>query len=380
MTETTQVDYKPVLLVDTLSSTNDFGVELAMALDSLVNLTVFTIKGTQIKAGQCRRVIEAFPEYWGRSGKLEKLADQIKALVKLATEIWRHRKGVVHVQFFRSLGFELPLYIILRPFVQRLVLTAHNALPHERKWWHKPVYKLWYRTIDRIHVLSDYNRSLMVREMGVNPDKIHVVPHGSYERFKEEYSPIPVTQIRKELSLDDNEKVVLFYGAIRPYKGVDRLVRAFAKIATPNVRLIILGECDAAGKDKLAALIRKLHISSQVIFQPRFVPNQELSNFIAVADIIVFPYIHIYQSGALLLAMTYGKPVIVSDLDGFREYVSDSESGVICKTEDPKTLAFAIDRLLQDIVLRSRLGKRARELCETDFSWSVIGRNIMRLY
>jgi glycosyltransferase involved in cell wall biosynthesis len=371
---------KPVLLVDTLSSTNDFGVELARALDPLVDLTVFTIKGTRIKAVHCQKIIEAFPEFWGKRSKLQKLADEFQAIIRLSREIWRHREGSVHVQFFRSFLFELPVYLMLRPFMNNLVFTAHNALPHEQKWWHKQMYSLWYRTVDRIHVLSDYTRRLLIENMGVKPEKILVVPHGSYKNFKEEFPPADSTQTLKELEINTDNKVVLFYGLIRQYKGVDRLLHAFAGVVTPNVQLVIAGGCDDVNKEVLTTLIRDLHISSRVKFQPRYIPNQELSNLIAASDIIVFPYTHIYQSGAVLLAMTYGKAIVVSDLEGFKEYVVDNESGVICGTEDSASLASTLDQLLSDKSKQMRLGARAQELCETNFSWQSIGRNLTTLY
>lgn len=365
-----------VLLVDTLSSGNDFGVELPIAIDPLVDLTVFTIKGTRLRTGDCARIIEAFPEYWGSRNKLQKLVDQVRATVRLAVELLRHRNGVVHVQFFRSPAFEIPLYLLLRPFLSRLVYTSHNALPHELKFWHPLAFKLWYLIIDRVHVLSRHTGELLSHKFGIPGSNIVYAPHGSYGRFLRDHPPRAAAATRSRLKLDPDEKIVLYFGLIRPYKGVDRLIDATSYLVGKKTRVVIAGGCAeplyGELKNRIAANVSR----DQILFLHGFVDNQDLSDYLAVADVVVFPYQHIYQSGAVLLAMTYGKPVIVSDLDGFREYVHHGETGWVVDTKDADAFAASINAVLDNDKLSTRVGDAARNACENEFSWPHVAKII----
>ncbi|MBL8376624.1 MAG: glycosyltransferase family 4 protein [Burkholderiales bacterium] len=369
-----------MLLVDTLSSANDFGVDLAVALDPLVDLTVLTVKGSRLRAGDCARVIEAFPEYWGRSGRFAKLMDQLAAMLMLTREIWRHRHGAIHVQFFRVAWMEMPLYLLLRPLMARLIVTAHNALPHERRFWHKWTARVWYRRLDCIHVLSRHTGEILQSQFGVAAERILYAPHGCYARFLRDHPPAAAAGTRERLGVALGEHLVLYCGLMRPYKGVDRLIDAATRLATPGTRIHAAGRCAEPLLGELRDRLKKADLGERFRLVPQFVENQELSDLLAAADLVVFPYHHIYQSGAVLLAMTYGKAVLTSDLAGFREYVRHGESGWICDTTDPVAFGAAIDLLMRDEALRNRLSSAARLACETEFAWDQIAHAIAGAY
>lgn len=370
-----------VLLVDTLSATNDFGVELPIALDPEVELTVFTIKGTRLKQGDCARIVEAFPEYWGTRGKFAKLIDQLKASWMLAMELIKHRRGVVHIQFFRSPALEVPIYILFRPILRSLVFTAHNAVPHEQKPWHRLAYQMWYAMMDKVHVLSRYTAKQLSLTLGVSPKKIVFTPHGNYDRFIDDTPPAPRELTRQQLGIADQEKLILYFGLIRPYKGVDRLVSAVSHMAMPNLKVLITGGCAEPLLSELRQKIAEEDGARRIIFRPGFVENHQLSSYLAAADIVVFPYTHIYQSGAVLLAMSFGKSVIASDIEGFREYVQNGRTGWLTDTTDANTFASAIESAALDEASLIDIGQAARHACDTEFSWRRIAETIsLELY
>lgn len=369
-----------VLLVDTLSASNDFAVEMAMALDAVTELTVFTIRGTRLRTGDCRRLLVRFPENWGNRGKLTKLVDQLRALGALAREVWRHRKGVVHVQFFRVAALEIPLYLLMRPFVRLLVCSVHNFLPHERRWWHRAVYGLWYALIDRAHVLSRYTADGLAQQFGFARERIVFAPHGDYARFLHDHPPAHVLQTRRAMGLADNACLVLHFGLVREYKGVDRLIAAAACMSLPNVRVLVAGHCLPDIEQALRRQVVDCGAAHRVDLQFGHLENQRMSDLIAAADVVAFPYRHIYQSGALMLAMTYGKAILASDLPGFREYAQPDVEALYCDTADAATFAAALDRLAADPVRRCELGDAARQATESRYGWPEIARQICAAY
>lgn len=371
---------RKVLFVDTLSSVNDFGVELPIALDACSDLTVFTIKGTRLQPQDCQHLIVAFPEFWGKRSKISKILDQFKATVQLARQLWKHRHGVVHVQFFRSLAHELPLYLFMRPFLKQLVCTVHNVLPHESAWWHSPVYRLWYKSLDRIHVLSRHTGEKLVTEYNVPISSIIYAPHGDYARFYAAHPPAHADITRTQLSIKKDECMLLYYGLIRPYKGVDRLIEACAYLKAPNARIVIAGGCSPEVEKIYRDRLAELGLHDRVQFLAGHLSNQYMSDLIAASDVVLFPYHHIYQSGALLMALTYGKPTITSDLRGFREYIEDGRSGVACATENPHEFARQMDLMAQDPQRREQMGDNAVRLTIERYQWPRIAQTIVNAY
>jgi len=369
-----------VLLVDTMSGSNDFGVELPIALDPLVDLTVFTVRGTRLLPGDCRNIIAVFPPFGGSSGKLHKLRDALVATLQLARQLWRHRQHVVHVQGFRTIALELPLYVLMRPFLRRLVYTAHNALPHEPRRWHGVVYGLWYRLLDQAHVLSQHTGNQLVARFGFDRARLIYAPHGNYDRFRCDHPPAARDATRSLLGIEREQVLVLMYGLIREYKGIDRLILAAASTTNRRLRILVAGGCvdDLAQhlKDRAAALGLRDRLELLV----GFVENQRLSDLVDAADVIAFPYHRISQSGALLLAMTYGKAIIATDLPSFREYLEDGVSGLLMDTSDPPLFARALDGLVADAALRSRLGETARRHAVETFAWTAVARTIVSAY
>lgn len=374
------VDPRSVLLVDTLSATNDYGVELPLALDPLVDLTVFTLHGTRLRADQCRRLVVAFPEYGGPRSHLAKLITEIMATARLVREIWRHRHGVVFVQFFRYTPFEFPVYLLLRPFLRCLSCTAHNVLPHEPRWWHRPLYAIWYRLVDRVHVLSRGTADRLVTEFGVPPRKLVHAPHGNYDRFRIDH-PVPeVRSVRQELGLTDDHVLVLFYGLIRAYKGADLLIAAAARMTQSKVVIVIAGGCEPDVQRQLQQQVVDVGLDSRLQLRFGFLEPERLAACIEAADVAVFPYRHIDQSGALMLAMTYGKAILASDIPGFREYLDGGQLGLLCDAHDRDAFAQALDRLAADPALRADLGQRARLAAATTYAWPTMARTLVEAF
>ncbi|GAB4483754.1 MAG: hypothetical protein OHK0018_15490 [Erythrobacter tepidarius] len=285
----------PILLVDILRGVNEFGTELASALARRVAVTVLTLVSAPLSDAAGVRLVRTFPEYWGSRNKFAKALQMLRAVLRLTVEVWRHRSTAVHIQFFRLQFVDPVVYLLLRAFVRRLVYTAHNALPHEPRWWHRSFYKAWYRLPDRIHVLSRYTRDRLVSELDVPASKITVVPHGNYESVASRYASSPSPQ-RESLGIPSNAFVILFFGLIRPYKGVDRLIRAVGAVRSDvPVFLLIAGGGTATALDEVRRGLAAYQLTECSLFDARFIPEGELVAYLKMADLVALPYSHIYQ-------------------------------------------------------------------------------------
>jgi glycosyltransferase involved in cell wall biosynthesis len=375
------LDPRPrVLLVESLSGGNAFGVELVRALAQDVQLTVVTVEDTRLTPGDCQRLLPVLPRFGG-GRRLRKLVRELRGAARLAWELWRHRRDSVHVQTFRVTALEAPLYFLLRPGLRRLVVTAHNALPHEPRGWHRAFFTRWYRLADRVHVLSTHTRDRLIGELGVAPDKLLLTPHGNYEGFVSDHPANAGPACRSSFDIPQDARVVLFFGLIRRYKGVDRLLEAFELLAkADDLHLVIAGDAAPALAREIDEAIARNAAKARIRLRPRFSSDAELAALLRMADVVVLPYAHVYQSGALLLAMSFGKAIIASDIPGLREYLDDGVEGVLCDTSKPTHLAREILALAREDARREALGAAAREASLESYAWDGIARQIEGLY
>jgi glycosyltransferase involved in cell wall biosynthesis len=369
-----------VLLVDTLSGTNDYGVALASSLSQRVSLTVITVANTLLTTAPTMRVLPVVLRYGDTRGRLRKVPDVLKYVWVLARELWRHRNDCVHVQFFRLPAVEVPLYVFARPWLRCLVHTAHNALPHERRWWHGLLYRVWYRLVDRIHVLGQHTATELVR-MGIHGERITVIPHGNYDDFARRHPPARRDVTRARLGIPQDAVLFLQYGNLREYKGAPRLIDAFC---SPDLSarsyLVVAGWGEEGRYAELSNRLCRSGRSSRGLFLKGFLSDQQLSDLIEASDVLVFPYVAISQSGALLLGMSYGKAIIASDLPGFRDYAQHQVDALLVDTADLAEMTRAMSTLCEDEALRERLGRNARGRAATEYSWPRITSDLVRLY
>jgi len=251
----------------------------------------------------------------------------------------------------------------------RIMIIAHNVLPHERFFGDRALTCLTFKAAHKV-VVHGGEQADLARRHGVSEKKLIRGYHPLYDQFAP--SQESAASIRRSLGL--REKVVLFFGYIRPYKGLDVLLDAFVKFASsrPDVSLLIVGESfyksrRQGGVEKpLDCFPVPETISSRVVWINRYVDDHEVGRFFAAADVLVAPYLAVSQSGPLQIAYAFGKPVIASDLQAFVEAVSPGESGLLFRAGDANDLARVLTRFYDSPVAADsvlRFGRR--------FSWEA---------
>jgi glycosyltransferase involved in cell wall biosynthesis len=194
-----------------------------------------------------------------------------------------------------------------------------------------------------------------------------VIPHGAFEhltRLSDE-RPLP-----PELAAVEGP-VVLCFGVVRPYKGVDVLVDAFRSI--DGAELWVVGRPLGVSPAALGA-------PASVRFVPRYVRDAELPAFFRRADLLVLPHRIVDVSGVLFAGLAFGKAMVLSDTGGFRELVEEHGAGRLVPPGDAAALAAAIGELLADPEERGRLAARARSAAAGPYSWDSIARRTLEVY
>src|SRR5215831_17986665 len=180
---------------------------------------------------------------------------------------------------------------------QALVLTAHDVLPREARAGQREAQRRLYKRFDALIVHTEHGRRRLTGELGVARERVHVIPHGVLEHLAERPPSAPAFRT--------DGQVVLFFGLLRPYKGIDVLLEAWRE-GIGGAELWIVGP----PRMDIASL--RAAAPPSVRFVPRFVDDAELPAYFGRADLVVLPYREIEQSGVLFTALAFGKPLLLS--------------------------------------------------------------------
>lgn len=296
---------------------------------------------------------------------------------------WRaHRPDILHIQSLLAPRKELLLFLLCRLLRIRVVLTVHNVLPHELRPLEKSLYAWYYRLADALILHSAQNRQRLLELVpGLDPGRLHVVEHGNYEHFRD--LELDRAQARRQLGLPAAAQVVLFFGALRPYKGVDLLIEAVAPVrqACPDALFVVAGHVlvgEGSQYEKQAAGLGLGAADLELRFA--YLSTAEAIAYVCASDLVVLPYREIYQSGVLLWAYSFGRPVLATRVGSFPECIEEGRSGWLVPREDVPALQRALVAILQDRDGLARAGAYARHLAQTRFAWEPSAAHTARIY
>ena len=271
---------------------------------------------------------------------------------------------VVHFQWLSV----QPLDVHLLPRDRPLVLTAHDVLPREPRRGQLAAQRRLYERVDAVVVHSEHGRSRLVETLKIAPGKVHVIAHGAFEHLAHGASERPLPPDLAAVG----RPVVLCFGLMRPYKGIDVLLDAWRE-ADADAELWIVGmpRMDIAPlRDAAPPSVR---------WVPRFIADDEIAAYFRRADLVVLPYREIDQSGVLFTALAFGAPLVISAVGGFPEVAGNGAAALVAPG-DPSALARELRRLLDDPRARERLAAGARAAAAGTYSWDSIAQAHLRLY
>ena len=252
-----------------------------------------------------------------------------------------------------------------------IMVICDNIIPHEERLLDTRLTKIFFGFIDSFIVLSKK----------VENELLSFIPEAKYK-----YSPHPIysifnntlskEQAKAELKLA-TKKVLLFFGLIREYKGLDILINAMEKIKTEleDYTLLIVGEC-YENENKYTELIKKAGITDNVKCHYSFIPDNEVGKYFSAADVVVLPYKTASQSGIVQIAYHFDTPVIVSNVGGLPEIVDEGKTGY-CVEPNSNAFAKAIKAFYENDNI-SEMNSNISEY-KSQFSWDAMVKAIEKL-
>lgn len=285
-------------------------------------------------------------------------------IVRTAHHIRRKKPDLVVIQWWHP--YFAPCYFLLTRFMgrQNVVFVCHNVFPHERFPMDKALTRLALSGGSHfiVHAAKEAKELTKIQS---HPDYV-ATPHPTYNAFC--FKGMNREQAREMLHIGAEERILLFFGYIREYKGLRYLLRAIPEIIREDerVKLWVVGEFGSDKEDYLK-LIRELGIEDGVRVQDSYTPDREVEKYFAAADLVVLPYTSATQSGIVQVAYGFTKPVVVTNVGGLPDVVEDGKTGYIVEPEKPQAIAEAVVRFF-----REGQAQRMQENIEKEayrFSW-----------
>jgi glycosyltransferase involved in cell wall biosynthesis len=300
----------------------------------------------------------------GASGRRAfKAAEHLPDMLRLRRQV---DADVVHYQWLTMPVLDARLLPARRP----RVMTAHYVLPPRPNRRQVSKARRLFGGMDAVIAHSEHGAARLREEVGIDPARIRLIPHGAFDYFTRlpEEKPLPA-----ELEGPEGP-VILFFGLLRPYKGLDTLLRAFRELEGAELWIVGNPRMDVGPLRRLAA-----GVSGRVRFVTRFVEDAEVPAIFRRADLVVLPYRDAEQSGVLYTGLAFGKPLVLSSVGGFPEVAATGAARLVAP-EDSGALAQALGELVADPAARERLAAAARAAAAGPYSWDAVAAQTLALY
>ena len=295
---------------------------------------------------------------------------------------------ILHAQWW-----SLPLFPIYITFClmfklrkKPVIMTIHNVLPHESSPIFTMASRVLFSLCNHFIVHTRINKKQLKHHYGIPEKKISVIPHGPLDFFYHQPPCGPVSlkeiqAVKTDLGLPIEKKIMLVFGAVRPYKGLDTALKALAELVSKNP--LFQGHLLIAGKmwrdqEIYETFIKEHNLSDHVTLYPDYIPTDQVAHFFAVSDLVLLPYKKFdSQSGVGTLATAFRKPMIVTQTGGLPDLVQNKS--MVVQPGDWKGLADRIAHALSDEQILKSMQQDA-DITAQDISWKKIGDITVNIY
>jgi len=272
----------------------------------------------------------------------------------------------IHIQSLTARNY----FMVNKKNNKKIIIDIHDVIQHsgiKLSFWSKFIVNQWLRAACEIIVHNSSCVDYMENVLKLPKAKINILPFGQ----------IHLTAKKQEVGINPERPTLLFFGRICRYKGIEYLIEAVDTIRKkiPNLKVII------AGEDKSGLVASKVKDCGTYEIINKYIPNEQLAELLSKSTIVVCPYTDATQSGVLMTALTFNKPVVATNVGGFPEIIENGITGVLVPPKDSQRLASAITDLLTDSGKLNRISENIRKkISQENYSWDYIARKTMDVY
>jgi D-inositol-3-phosphate glycosyltransferase len=323
---------------------------------------------------------------------LKKFVRIMKFYKKLIWYAATTESGVFHIQWLNKFLFfdRVVLNLYYKALGKKIIFTAHNIDVKERDGrnsiYNRLTLKAMYHLCDHIIVHTPKMEEQLMEWFHVAPEKVSVVPYGINNMVPR--TGMKERNARERLGLSPKTKVLLFFGFIAPYKGLDILMMAmpFVRNKLDDVKLVVAGNIKNRSANpywrQIEGIVDENDLGPSLKMDVRFIKDEDIETYFTAADVLILPYRYIFQSGIPFLALNYGLPVIAADVGSLKDFVEEGKTGFVCPPEDPIVLSSAIIDYFKSSIYKDLPENRKAiyEYASEKYSWDEIAKITSRIY
>ena len=271
---------------------------------------------------------------------------------------------------------------------KKIAFTAHNVNAGKRdsndSRLNRLSLKIQYDLSDHIFVHTNGMKSELVADFGIPEGKVSVIPFGINNTVPN--TALTPAEAKQLLGLTANDKCLLFFGNIAPYKGLEYLAAAFSELLRKDhtYRLLIVGKPKGPESywNQVRRALARGGIGDRLIEVIEYVPDETTEIYFKAADVLILPYAHVFQSGVLFLGYSFGLPAIAADVGNLKEEIIEGKTGFVFKPRNPSDLARKIDEYFKSELFQNLETRRAqiREYANEQYSWSTVAATTTAVY
>lgn len=282
--------------------------------------------------------------------------------------------SIFHFHIFYTNVLVLFSLLLVKLLFGKVVLTIHDVSSFANSSDSSIIGSMIYKLTDLILTHNEFSKSEIVKINPTLSSCIYIVPHGNYIPFIHVQND--KEKSRQHLGIPNEKKVLLFFGMIKKVKGLDVLLHALKNVIkeNPDVLLLIAGKPWENDFSNYQRIIDENNLSDYCLLHTKFIPHADVEHYYCAADLVVLPYNKIFQSGVLMMTLSYGKPTLVSDLPPLKEVVTDMQTAFLFESENPISLAEKLNLILLDPGKLEQVRINGEKLINTKYDWNEIER------
>jgi glycosyltransferase involved in cell wall biosynthesis len=322
------------------------------------------------------------------ANKLSRVSAYYARLIGYA---WKARPKIFHILWNnRFQFFDRTLLMFYYKFLgKKIAFTAHNVNEARRdgrdSWLNRVSLRVQYRLADHIFVHTEKMKAELLADFGVEEKSVTIIPYGINNALPS--SNLTHAEAKRKLNIGGDEKTILFFGNIRPSKGLEYLLKALDLLAAHDThyRLVIAGRRIKEFEsywESIQPILRRHQDRGLVMLRDEFIPDEEIEIYFKAADVLALPYTEIFQSGVLFMGYSFGLPVIAADVGSFREDVVEGRTGFLCNAREPIDIARTIETYFESDLFKN-LGNRRLEIqdyARAEHSWGLVAETTRNVY
>jgi glycosyltransferase involved in cell wall biosynthesis len=347
----------------------------------------------------------AFPEFLdleelrflnlrGSSDRNASLWDKVSRIAKYYVRLVRYastaKPRIFHILWNNKFEYfdRTLLMLFYRLLGKKVVITVHNVNAKKRDlsdgFVNRLTLRMQYRLAHHLFVHTEKMRGELIEEFNVRSERVSLIPFGINNAVPQ--TALASKAAKEQLKLAPEDKVILFFGRITPYKGLDWLIPIFRRLVRRegNYRLIIAGRPDRCEEywSRIRTDVQKDVESGAILLNDNFIPDDQVEVYFKAADALILPYRDIYQSGVLFLGQSFGIPVLASDVGSLRDDIVEGKNGYVFNLENPAVVEQVIDRYFSSDLYRDLEMHRPtiRKDAMARHSWDEVADVTLKVY